>query len=144
MENFRLWHHKWSKLPDQYRAQWLTWSQSKWKLLSLMVFGKNYGSLCCLWLLSGRRKTKCISSNKFQADNQRRKQAVTTNDLSWGLRRQRPLQTSSFKAKKWCTPTISFLVLTKIKVRLRQIERPAVFRVTFHCTEAELKLTHMA
>ena len=41
-------------------------------------FWKKYGSLCCLWLPSGSRKTKCISSHKFRADNQRRKQAVTT------------------------------------------------------------------
>ena len=79
--NLCLWRHKWSKLHHQYRAQWLMWLQSKWKLLSLMVFGRNYGSLCCLWLLNDSRKTKGISSYKFQADNQRRMQAVMTNDL---------------------------------------------------------------
>ena len=79
--SLRLWRHKWSKLHDQYGSQWLTWPQSKWKLLSLMVFGRNYGSLCGLWLLSDSRKTKRISFYKFQADNQRRMQAVTTNDL---------------------------------------------------------------
>ena len=42
---------------------------------------KNYGSLCCLWLLNDSRKTKGISSYKFQAEKQRRMQAVTTNDL---------------------------------------------------------------
>ena len=47
----------------------------------LMVFGRNYGLLCCLWLLNDSRKTKGISSYKFQADNQRRMQAITTNDL---------------------------------------------------------------
>ena len=73
--------------------------QSKWKLLRLMIFGRNYGLLCCLWLLNDSRKTKGISSYKFRADNQRRMQAVTT----WRFRRQRPLQTSSYKAKKSCS-----------------------------------------
>ena len=44
--------------------------------------------------------TKGISFYKFQADNQRRNQAVSTNDLrALGLRCQRPFQTSSLKAK---------------------------------------------
>ena len=81
----------------------LTWLQSKWKLPRLTAFGRNYGLLCCLWLLNDSRKTKGISSYKFQADNQRRMQAVTTNDLRASYRRQRPLQTSSYKAKKWCS-----------------------------------------
>ena len=79
-KTLRLWRHKWSKLHDQYRAQWLTWPQSKWKLLSLMVFGRNYDSLCCLWLFSDSRMTKGISFYKFQANNERRMHAVTT----WG------------------------------------------------------------
>ena len=45
-----------------------------------------------------KQTTKGISSYKFQADNQRRMQAVTTNDLRASS--SKTTQTSSYKAKK--------------------------------------------
>ena len=144
IRNLRLWCHKWSKLHNQYRAQWLTWLQSKWKLLSLMVFGRNYGSLCCLWLLNDSRKTKGISSQKFQADNQRM-QAVTTNDLMWRASSSKTtpnLIVRSLEVMQY--QPISFFALTNIKVGWGKNQRSAVSRVTYYCTEVELELTHMA
>ena len=37
-----------------------------------------------------------------------------------------------------------FLLKRRLKLGLGEIQRSAVFKVTFDCTEAELKLTHMA
>ena len=65
------------------------------------------------------RKTKGISSYKFQADNQRRMQAVTSKRLEGFIVKDhsKPHRT---KLRSDAVPTISFCALMKIKVRLRQ------------------------
>ena len=57
---------------------------------------------------------------KFQADNQRRKQAVMTNDLRASSSKTTDSKPHRSKLRSDAVSTISFFALTKIKVRLRR------------------------
>ena len=94
-------------------------------------FGKNLWFTVLLMTANGSKKTKRTSFYKFQADNQRRKQAITANDLRAFLSKTTPKLLKSLalnileklhhlKLGGNAVPPILFFALTKSKVWLRR------------------------